>query len=93
MADIVDIKCAKCDVPLQGAATDPQPTDMVSCPKCGVSDSLENVIREVGEYVEEKTAEYLAGEMRDATRGSKTMTFKEKPRPKKTYRFIMDLDL
>ncbi len=59
MADIVDIKCAKCDVPLQGAATDPQPTDMVSCPKCGVSDSLENVSREVGEYVEEKTAESM----------------------------------
>ncbi len=86
------IKCAKCNVPLQGSA-DPKSEGVFSCPSCGASDTLENIQREIGEYAAEKTAEFLSGNWRELARNNKFLKVTEHPRPKKLYRFVVDLDL
>jgi len=86
------VKCAECNLALEGPV-DPQPHDIVACPGCGVSDTLENVTREVGEYVAEKMAESLSVDMRDAFRGSDLIKVTSDYRPQGSHRFIVDLDL
>jgi hypothetical protein len=87
-AQDTEAKCAKCKIPLQGPS-DPQPQDRFSCPECGVGDSFENVMREVGDQVEER----LASSLHAATRSNKHVKFTEKPSAKRAYRFIVDLRL
>jgi len=87
-----EVKCAACKVALQGPSV-PKPQDRFSCPKCGVGDSYENVMREVGEHAQEQLADGLARSMRAATRGNKYVKFTEKPRAKHSHRFIVDLRL
>lgn len=93
MPETKDIKCATCNVALQGNVAEPKPDDVVTCPSCGASDTRENVMREIGEYARDKASDFIARGFKNATRGSKHLTFKEKLRPKKVYRFIVDLDL
>ena len=85
-----EVKCAKCKIPLQGP-TNPKPQDRFSCPKCGIGDSFDNVMREVGDQAREHVANLTAKMLRDATRGSKHLKFTEKPRAKSARRFIVDL--
>jgi hypothetical protein len=91
-AQNAEVKCAKCKVALQGPSA-PKPQDRFSCPKCGVWDSYENVMREVGEQAQEQLAARLAHSMRAATRGNKYVKVTEKPRAKRSHRFIVDLRL
>lgn len=44
------IFCTICNVPVETITIDPQPDTMVTCPRCGQSDTHENVIREAGEH-------------------------------------------
>jgi hypothetical protein len=91
-AQQTEVKCATCKVALQGPSA-PKPQDRFSCPKCGIGDSYENVMREVGNHAREQLADGLARSMRAATRGSKYVKFVEKPRAKRAHRFIVDLRL
>lgn len=86
------IKCAKCNVPVE-RSSDAQANGNVSCPVCGVSDTRENVEREVAEYVTSKASEALSASMERAARGSKFITYKKGPSDDKTYRFIVDYEL
>lgn len=92
MTDSMKFKCAKCNVPLQGSGVEPKAGDIISCPACGESDTLENVLSEVGEYMRDHFASKLATDFRKAARGSKFLKFREGHRPKKVYRFIVDLE-
>lgn len=89
-AQNAQIKCAKCKIPLQGPRN-PKPQDRFSCPKCGIGDSYQNVMREVGNQAEDYLANRITQAMRNATRGSKHLKFTEKPRAKRSYRFIVDV--
>jgi len=86
------IKCAKCNLALQGPA-DPEPDDALICPGCGMSDTLENVTREIGEYVTECMAEAIGGTVRDAFRGTEFIEVTTDHRHQTLHRFVVDLDL
>jgi hypothetical protein len=85
------VKCAKCDLALQGPA-DPQSHDVLSCPRSGEGDTLENVTREVGEYIAEKAAAALDATMTQATRGSDFIKITSRYRPPKSHRFVVDFE-
>jgi hypothetical protein len=73
--------CARCKEPLEVVAdSDPE---AVACPTCGEGDTVENVTREVGEYITEKM---FSDMLRDAAEKSSALTFTEGP--KRAYRFI-----
>jgi hypothetical protein len=88
---IEQVKCAKCRVALKGRIVDSKPQGKFICPICGEGDTHENVMREVGDYMQDKAAERMAAAFKKAVRGSKSMTFRENRRPKKRYRFFVDL--
>ena len=92
MADIDHVKCAKCDIALE-RVPDPNPENRFVCPSCSTGDTFDNIQREVGEYAQEIAMQHFAAEMRDMVRGKPGMDFEEKPRPKKVYRFVIDLNL
>ena len=85
-------KCARCNVPLEGSVADPQPHDYVSCPTCGEGDTLENVTREIGEYVASKMGDKIGSMLEDAFHGSKVFTVEKESGPQKRYRFIIDYE-
>lgn len=85
------IKCMRCKVPLQGLIVDGKPKGKFSCPRCGRGDTYPNILREIGEQAKEKAADKITGAFERATRGSKSLTFKKSRRPKKVYRFTVDL--
>ena len=93
MPDTQVVKCAKCDVVLQGNVVDTQSNDRFSCPSCGEGDTYENVMREVGDSALDQMGDAFTKTIKSALRGSKHLTFKEKHRPKKSRRFFIDLSL
>ena len=93
MTDTKHIKCAACNVPLQGPSIEPEPDDVLACPNCGTSDTFRNVMREVEQYIAGKAKDNISASLEKATRGSDFMTFKKSRRTKKVYRFVIDLDL
>ena len=90
--DHTSIKCGSCKVPLEGPAN-PKPQDKFTCPRCKRSDRFDKVMREVSKYVEDQAANHLIGGFEKALRGSKTFQVKKQPRPHRSYRFIVDLNL
>lgn len=92
MTESMKFKCAKCDAPLQGNGVEPKPGDIISCPDCGESDTLENVLSEIGEYASDHFAGKLSADLRKIASGSKFLQFSEGNRPKKVYRFVVDLE-
>jgi hypothetical protein len=85
-------KCARCNVPLEGSIPDLQPNDRVACPTCGEGDTLENVTREIGEYVASKMSDKIGSMFEDAFRGSQVFTVEKKLGPQKRYRFVIDYE-
>lgn len=90
MANSSEIKCARHNVPLKGEVVDGQPKGAYSCPVCGVGDTYQNIVREIGEYMVEKAADEISAGFERAARGSDILTFKKGRRPKKVYRFVVD---
>ncbi|SEE09351.1 hypothetical protein SAMN05519104_5187 [Rhizobiales bacterium GAS188] len=79
--------CARCQTPLKGPS-DPKPNDTFACPSCGESDSLDNVKREVGEFVQEQAQQAFDDILRNTFKGSETITITETLGPERTYRFV-----
>ena len=86
------VKCGRCECTLE-FVPDAQPEPRAACPQCGESDTLENIKREVGEYIKEQTAQALIKDIADGVRGSKYLKFKSNFRPNGGHRFIVDPDL
>ena len=82
------VKCAPCKCALHGPRN-PKPDDRISCPRCGVGDTFDAVMREVGEYVKEQAAIALNGSVRDAARGSKYLGIATTVRPEGGHRFVI----
>lgn len=89
MSTIHDIKCAKCDEPIK-APVDAKPETVLSCAICGVSDTKENIEREVADYVASKVSGALDDMLGGIASRSKWMTYKAGSRDNKTYRFVVD---
>jgi DNA-directed RNA polymerase subunit M/transcription elongation factor TFIIS len=83
--------CGNCETALEGP-NNAKPNDTFRCPKCGNSDTLENVTRIVKEYATEHMAKALNSTLRKAVRGSKSLTLKSSFRPKGVNRFIVKLE-
>ncbi|MEX0956965.1 MAG: hypothetical protein WDZ83_17340 [Rhizobiaceae bacterium] len=92
MADDIKVAlCGKCKVALQGPAQ-PEPESVFTCPECGESDTYENVVRIAGEFFHEQSARFLQEKARSVAAGSKFITFKGEPIPKRQHRFVVDLE-
>ncbi len=88
-ANTQSILCGDCRVPIEGPA-DGKSDNVFACPRCGRSDTRENVLKEVKAFVTELAQSSLQESMRKAARGSKLIEFKGKPIQKNTYRFVTD---
>lgn len=86
---IREILCGVCKVPLKGP-TEAKPHDRFSCPRCGASDTRQNVERIAGEYVTDQLAEQVSSQFANAFRGSKSVTITKSSRPKRMHRFMID---
>jgi hypothetical protein len=92
MTDVKQIKCARCQCGLKGPA-DPQPHDRIACPECGEGDTVERVMAEVGEYVQEQVAQSIHQSLTEGIGSSPNLKVTTDFRPKGGHRFIVDLDL
>ncbi|MER8983278.1 hypothetical protein [Mesorhizobium sp. M0663] len=88
----VKLLCGSCKVDLEGPAN-AKDHDVIACPRCGRSDTLKNVVREVTKHAEEAMARGLQKSLSGAFRGSKNVKFSGNPVPHRTYRFISDMKL
>jgi hypothetical protein len=70
------VLCARCNVRVELPA-DPNPETIVACPVCGESDTLENVLRESGQYLAHKL---FSDTLRGAISQSSALTIKEGPK-------------
>ncbi|WP_192243825.1 hypothetical protein [Mesorhizobium silamurunense] len=88
----VKVLCGSCKVGLEGPAN-AKDHDVVACPRCGRSDTLKNVMREVTKHAEEVTARSIQKSLSSAFSGSKNTKVTHNPIPHRSYRFISDLKL
>jgi uncharacterized C2H2 Zn-finger protein len=91
-ADFVKALCARCKLPPEPVAQD-DGEERFACPRCGVNDTRENILRDVREHAKEVAARSLQEKARGVARRSKFIKFSGKPIPKGSYRFISDLKL
>lgn len=85
------ILCATCKVQAKlSIESDAQGT--VLCPKCGNSDTLENVKRSLGLQAKEYAARTMQQSFRNAARGSKFLKFKPSVIPKQDHAFILQIE-
>jgi hypothetical protein len=87
--DTQSILCGTCRVPVEGPA-DGKDENVFSCPRCGRSDTRENVLKEVKAFVTELAQRSLQESMRKSARGSNFLKFEGKPIQKGNYRFVTD---
>jgi hypothetical protein len=80
--------CGRCKTPLEDRA-DPKTQDILACPHCGNSDTKENVVRIVQQYLGEETAKFFNDGFRGAFSAGKTAPTGKSGRS----RFIVQLDL
>ena len=88
----VEALCGKCRVPLK-AVIDKDAQDRFACPYCGISDTRDNILWEVGEYTKEVAARHFQANMRRGARGHRLLKLQERLVPTRAYRFIGDLKL
>lgn len=91
--EIHSVKCAKCDVHLEGKDHEPTPELVFTCPKCGVSDTHENIINEVVKYIEYTMLRATDDMFKRALSNVKGISYKSGRSPKKNFRFKIDISL
>lgn|GEM_PF-1388903 len=87
--DIRQFKCARCNCALE-AFPDAKPEPRAACPKCGEGDTIDNVVREIGDHMMEQLAQGLNQTFTEAARTSKNVKFTPTFKPKGGHRFIVD---
>lgn len=86
-----EVLCGRCKVPVEVLTdTDPQ---MVRCPDCGVTDTVDNALREAGEHATKVMERGLGKAFANAARGSKFVKLTSKPIPHRSYKFVTNLEL
>lgn len=79
------ILCGRCNVEIQ-QRTDPDGQDRAFCPTCGQSDTVDNAIREAGDYLANK----LARESFEGLSGSQFAKVTIAKPPERSFRFIIE---
>ena len=82
-----DILCGRCKVVVKGPA-EPGPNDMVTCPRCGRSDTFKSALKSAGEFLEDSVGEALFKDIKSSFRGVSGVQVSQCPRPHRSYRFI-----
>ena len=91
MTDGQNALCGKCKVALEVVANDDG--EIGRCPRCGNSDTLDNIMRIVGDYALEQAAKGIDDVIAGIAKDSKSvLQYTPNVRPKKTYRFIVNMD-
>jgi len=88
---IADVLCSTCNVPIRGPSS-PKPTDLLSCPKCGVSGTHTEVMASVKGYSTEHVGGQVQSMLGNAFRGNKSVTFTPTATSSRKYQFIVKLD-
>ena len=91
-SDKVTVLCGSCKVPVDGPSN-PASHDVLSCPKCGRSDQLSDVMVWVKKYTTDKMADYMAKGFERSARSSSGFTYKRGPRHVGEYRYITNMQL
>ncbi len=93
MSEIVthQILCSVCKVPLEPIPGSQPPS--WRCPRCGVGDTRENVVREAKEHAEEVAARFIQDKVKEAGQKCSFFAVEVKPIPKREYRFITGFEL
>ncbi len=91
MTTISHVKCSQCQVPLERSA-EPNPESRYSCSVCGVSETEENIMREVGDYFVEHCAAGFDKILSDTARGNKFLKYEGSLAKKVHHRFVIDLE-
>jgi hypothetical protein len=88
---IKPILCARCNVAANGPS-EPQSEDIFACPKCGASDTFENIKRSLGEQATEYFAREFQRTIGDAFRQSKNIDYTFGAIPQGTHNFIVRMN-
>jgi NMD protein affecting ribosome stability and mRNA decay len=80
------ILCGKCHVAVEVRANDN--IDMVVCPTCGASDTVENATREAADYLAAKIERELLAPF-ESFPGNNSLKVTVTHSPQRTYRFIL----
>jgi hypothetical protein len=91
MIDIKYVLCGKCKIFVKGPA-EPDAESVFACPKCGTSDTYQNIIAEVAEYQKIQTTKQLQGQLGSIASEHKWMNLTLNPVPEKNFRFVIDLE-
>lgn len=83
-----EAKCGRCKVAV-GITAEDNGVKRGTCPRCGETDTVPNIMKILGDYVREKAAIDLHDAMKQATRGSKIMKLTGSPPTKRKHRFIV----
>ena len=67
MTQTTQALCARCRVPVE-RVTEPNPEDRYACPACGASDTLDAILTEVGEYIQEMAVQKIGDMIGSAVR-------------------------
>ena len=86
------IECRDCKVAAK-TVSNPQDNDMVTCTRCGASDTYENVMRLVSEQVSYQTAKMFQDKMKGMANSSKIMSYKGANLKKPSAQFVLNLNL
>lgn len=79
--------CTSCNVAIEGRL-DADGQQIGVCPTCGVSDKLENVMREAAEAIAYFMAKQLQATITDTGRDGDALTFTAEDIPERHFRFI-----
>lgn len=85
--------CGKCLVAAKGPV-EHDDDSIFSCPECGRSDTLANIMSEIGDHARDQVAKQLNDQMRRAQKSTGFIQIKVKPfdEPERNYRFVSDFE-
>jgi hypothetical protein len=83
--------CGHCHVGIEGRIN-PDGNGVAVCPKCGQMDTLENAMREAGEFAAHFYAKQLQKTIRDSVRSSDAFKVIEHELPERNFRFVTQLE-
>jgi len=86
------LKCSNCKVAAK-TVENPEPNDMVVCPKCGASETHKDLERSISEQAEYAIAKKLEDTFKGMARGNKNMSYKGARLKKPRAKFTIDLKL
>jgi uncharacterized Zn finger protein (UPF0148 family) len=91
MSDTRPLLCGQCSVKLK-LFSNHEGQMIGSCPVCGQEDNVENIQREIAEYVRYLTQKKVHDMLADAVRDSQRLTLQGNLPKEREFRFIFDLE-